>query len=136
MRFQVSVDDPDSGAAVTFATMRELAPPLQSASMVSTKAALIVQRPNARSQPVKVLLDNPDHYRIASVTEADVGNAQLPDGSVVYSFERVKLGKAAALEAETLCTRGLLLASKEKLGRDMRSRIQGFSRTRRHLGTS
>ena len=63
------------------------------------------------------------------ITEADLGNATLPDGSVVYTFERVTVGGRSdrrSLEIDTLCTRGLMLASKEKLDKDLRSQLSSL----------
>jgi hypothetical protein len=141
---EISVDDKESGASVTFDYMSELEPGFRAITPVSIdvmeallqlkvagehtklKAAMIVQRPKARSAPIKVVLENPDTYRFVPVTEADVGNAKLPDGSVVYTFERVTVGGRSdqqSLEVETLCTRGLMLGSKEKLDKDLRSHL-------------
>jgi len=141
---EISVDDNESGASVTFEYMSELEPGFRAITPVSVdvmeallqlkvggertklKAAMIVQRPKARSAPIKTLLENPDTYRLVPIKEADVGNAQLPDGSVVYTFERVTVGGTSdlpSLEVDTLCTRGLMLASKEKLDKDLRSQL-------------
>jgi hypothetical protein len=139
---EISVDDPESGAAVTFGYLTQLEPRFRATTPVSIetmeallqlktagprtplKAAMIVQRPRALSAPIKIALEEPDTYRLVPFTEADVGNARLPDGSVVYTFEQVKVGGLGRYaEIETLCTRGLLLASKEKLSKDVLSRL-------------
>jgi hypothetical protein len=93
------------------------------------EAAMIVQRPKARSAPIKTVLENPDTYRLIPIKEADVGNAKLPDGSVVYTSERVTVGGRSdqrSLEIDTLCTRGIMLASKEKLDKDLRSQLSAL----------
>jgi hypothetical protein len=141
---EISVDDKESGASVTFEYMSELEPGFRTITPVSVdvmeallqlkvagehtklKAAMIVQRPKARSAPIKIVLENPDTYRFVPIMEADVGNAKLPDGSVVYTFERVSVGGRSnqhSLEVDTLCTRGLMLGSKEKLDKDLRSHL-------------
>jgi len=141
---EISVDDTESGASVTFEYMAELEPRFRAITPVSVdvmeallqmkvagehtklRAAMIVQRPKARSAPIKTFLENPDAYRLVPITEADVGNAKLPDGSVVYTFERVTVGGISdrhPLEVDTLCTRGLMLASKKKLSKALRSQF-------------
>ena len=144
---EISVDDKESGASVTFDYMSELEPGFRAITPVSVdvmeallqlkvagehtklKAAMIVQRPKARSAPIKTVLENPDTYRFVPITEADVGNAKLPDGSVVYTFERVTVGGRSnqySLEVDTLCTRALMLGSKEKLDKDLRSHLSAL----------
>jgi len=139
---EISVDDSDSGASVTFEYMTQLEPRFgaTTASPVDTmeallqlkmatkhtqlKAVMVVQRPKAFSTPIRVALENPDDYRLIPITEADVGNARLPNGSVVYSFERVEVGGLQrSAEIDTICTRGLLLVSTEKLSKDLRSQL-------------
>jgi TRAP-type uncharacterized transport system substrate-binding protein len=139
---EISVDDSESGASVTFEYMTQLEPRFgaTTASPVDTmeallqlkmatehtklKAAMVVQRPKVLSTPMRVALENPDDYRLVPITEADVGNARLPDGNVVYSFEHVNVGGLQrSAEIDTMCTRGLMLASKEKLSKDLRSQL-------------
>jgi len=144
---EISVDDAESGAAVTFDHMTELEPRFRAITPVSVdvmeallqikvagehtklRAAMIVQRPKALSEPIKAVLENPGIYRFLPIVEADVGNAKLPDGSAVYTFERVAVGGRSdrgALEIDTLCTRGLMLASKGKLDKDLRSNLSAL----------
>jgi hypothetical protein len=141
---EVSVNDLGSGAAVTFEYLKVMNPGLRNlklrfvdtmeallqmrvAGPASTlKATMLVQRPSTRTEVVKVLLQNAKDYRLIPIRASDVENGRLPDGSVVYSFEKVNVGESMGpdtLEVETLCTRGLLLASKKKLGRDFRSKL-------------
>jgi hypothetical protein len=143
---EISVDTAHSGASVSLLQMTRLEPGFSALTPVyvdvmqallqikvasphsKLRALLMVQRPNVASEPVRVVLDNPDSYRIVPILEADVGNLKLPDGSPVYTFEKVAVGgreRPEAIEVETLCTRGLLLASTSKLGRDARA---GLSR--------
>jgi len=141
---EISVNDLGSGAAVTFGYLMAMNPELASVNLVYVdtmeallqmkvagahtrlKATMLVQRPSTHSEAVKVLLGNREDYRLIPIRASDVANLTLPDGSVVYTFEKVNVGNstgAAALEVETLCTRGLLLASKKKLSRDVRSKF-------------
>jgi len=141
---EISIDDPGSGASATFAYLQAMDPEFARTKPVyvdtieallqikvagkytDLKAAMLVQRASTRSAPVKVLLENPNDYRLVPISEADVQNSRLPDGSVVYSFEKVNIGNTtgdAALDVNTICTRGLLLASKRKLERELRSKL-------------
>jgi hypothetical protein len=141
---EISIDDPGSGASATFAYLQAMDPELArtkpayvdtieallqikvAGKYTELKAAMLVQRPSARSAPVTVLLENPKDYRLIPVSEADIENSKLPDGSVVYTFEPVNIGETSgqsSLDVNTICTRGLLLASKRKLGRDLRSKL-------------
>ena len=141
---EISVDDPGSGASATFDYLVAMDPTLAKAKPVfvdtmeallqikvagthtNLKAAMLVQRPSTRSAPVKILLEYPDDYHLIPITESDVQNSTLPDDSVVYTFEKVKIGGTAAqegLEVDTICIRSLLLASKAKLGRGIRSKL-------------
>jgi hypothetical protein len=141
---EISVDTAHSGAALTLSQMAALQPGfatlapvnvdvLQTLLQIKTasphsklRALLLMQRPSAVPESVRIILDNPDSYRIVPIREPDVGNVELPDGSPVYTFEKVALGgreRPESIEVETLCTRGLLLASESKLGRDARSAL-------------
>lgn len=141
---EISVDTAHSGAALTLSQMAALEPAfaeltpvnvdvLQALLQIKTasahsklRALMLMQRPSAVPESVHIILDNPDSYRIVPILEPDVGNVKLPDGSLVYTFEKVAVGgreRPESIEVETLCTRGLLLASKSKLSRDARSTL-------------
>jgi hypothetical protein len=141
---EISIDDPGSGASATFAYLQAMDPEFAKTTPVyvdtieallqikvagqytDLKAAMLVQRPSTRSPPVTVLLENPNDYRLLPISKTDVENSKLPDGSVVYSFEKVNIGNTkgpGALNVDTICTRGLLLASKRKLSREVRSML-------------
>jgi len=90
------------------------------------RAVMLVQRPSAQTPPIKILLDNANDYQLVPIRETDIQNAKLPDDRVVYTFEKVRIGggeESAAFEVDTICTRSLLLASKAKLDREMRSQL-------------
>jgi hypothetical protein len=89
------------------------------------RAAMLVQRPKRISPPVETVLGAPEAFRLVPITEGDLPNATLPDGSDVYSFERVSLGgdRKGHQEVDTLCTRGLLLGVTDKLSKDVRTRL-------------
>jgi hypothetical protein len=141
---EVSVDDAGSGAAVTWRNMTALEPAFAATTPVFVptmeailqlkvggpytrlRAAMLVQRPRRASPPIEAVLDAPDGYRLVPITEADVPNAKMSDGSDVYSFERVIVGgkkRGNNLGIDTLCTRGLMLGSKAKLSAELRSQL-------------
>jgi hypothetical protein len=138
---RISVGDPNSGAAVTYESMIRLEPRLRSAPPLfvdimeallqikvggkhaSLDAAMFVQRPLRRSPAMQTVLDGPATYRFVAITEQDMSNTQLPDGSSVYTFEKVTVGGKSRRQpstVETLCTRGLLLGATRKLSSDQR----------------
>jgi TRAP-type uncharacterized transport system substrate-binding protein len=141
---EISVDDLGSGASATFDHLVEMDPTLAKTKPVfvdmveamlqvkvggahtKLKAVMLVQRPSARSAAVEILLENASDYQLVPIRQSDVQNAKLPDDSVVYTFEKVRIGGGqgrATFEVETICTRSLLLASKEKLSRELRSQL-------------
>jgi len=141
---EISVDAPGSGASVTFETMSALSPAFRATAPVfvpimeallqvkvgseftKLKTAMLVQRPHRVSPALKFILKEPDSYRFLAIVPEDLPNAVLPDGSPVYSFERVGVGPESSRhhqEVETLCTRALLLGSEDKIGRELRGRL-------------
>ena len=141
---EISVDDLGSGASATFDHLRTMDPALRKTKPVfvdtveamlqvkmggahtQLRAVMLVQRPSAQTPPIKILLDNANDYQLVPIRETDIQNTKLPDERVVYTFEKVRIGSgegSAALEVDTICTRSLLLASKTKLDRDMRSQL-------------
>lgn len=141
---EISVDAPGSGAAVTFETMSLLEPAFRATRPVfvpimeallqvkvhseftELRTALLVQRPHRVSPPLKLILKDPESYRFIPIVASDLPNASLPDGSPIYSFERVSVGPEKSRrhqEIETLCTRALLLGSADKLERELRGRL-------------
>jgi hypothetical protein len=140
----ISVEDPGSGAAVTFRYLLGMNPGLGMPRIVHTeimetllqlkvggaytdlRAAMVVQRPSTQSEAVKVVLTNPDDYLLVPIPGAELKSGSLPDDSAVHTFERVRVGSEGAsggIEVETVCTRSLLLASKRKLDRSLRSKL-------------
>jgi len=140
----ISVDDPNSGAAITYAKMIELNPAFKNTKPVPVdtmeallqlkvgdqysklSAVLLVQRPRRASAPVKMLLDNPDVYKLLPISKADVISGKVAGGGDAYSFQQVAVGGSytrTAPKIQTICTQGLLLAAKQKLSREMRGRL-------------
>jgi len=139
----LSVGDVDSGAALTYAKMVEIDAAFANTTPVPVDTmeallqlkvgkqysklagALLVQRPRRASAPVKLLLENPDLYRLIPITRSDLASA---DASA-YSFQEVTVGGAhsgSKAKVETVCTEGLLLASKGKLSKEMRGQISAI----------
>ena len=75
---------------------------------------------------MQAVLDDPEAYRFVPLTERDIPNARLPDGSVVYEFRQVTAGgkqRRNPVRVKTLCMRGLMLGAKEKLGPELRALV-------------
>jgi hypothetical protein len=89
------------------------------------KAAMFVQRPTAKSPEMQVVLEDPKDFRFVSVTDWDL-NDKLPDGTAVYTFEKVTVAEKKwgfDTKVDTICTRGLLIGAKDKLSPDLRERL-------------
>jgi hypothetical protein len=135
---RIAVGPAGSGAAVTYAYMTTLVPELgrtaaanvgvmealaqlKSAGEYSNvEGALLVQRPRLVSPPLEIVLDDPEAFRIVPIRRGDLTSPKLPDGGPVYTFDRIAVRK---LELETICTRGLLLASKTKVPGETREQL-------------
>jgi hypothetical protein len=139
----IAVQDMNSGVAVTYQYMMTLEPgfrntppafidsieallALKSGSDTNrVQAVMLVQRPSARSDEMRVVLENPDIFRFIPVKDWDL-NDKLPDGSAVYSHETVTIEERRwgfDKSVDTICTRGLLIAAKNKLDSEQRSRL-------------
>ena len=139
----IAVQDPNSGVAVTYEYMTILEPKFKNTAPAfvdgmeallamksgggnsKIKAVMLVQRASARSDEMKVILESPDEYRFVPVKDWDL-NDKLPDGSAVYTFEDVLIEKVDwgfDTKVDTICTRGLMIAAKDKLTPDQRSRL-------------
>jgi TRAP-type uncharacterized transport system substrate-binding protein len=132
----LSVGDAQSGAAITYEYMGLLDPRFRNTAVVNVgmmeallqikaggefatvDAAMLVQRPRITSPPLEAVLDNLDTYRLVPIRSSDLENATLPGGRAVYTFETVKIGfgRDHSVSFETICTPGLLIAAKPKLG--------------------
>jgi TRAP-type uncharacterized transport system substrate-binding protein len=139
----IAIRDPDSGTAVTYSYMIQLEPNFKNtpAAFVDTmeallqiktagkenkiKAAMFVQRPTVKSPEMQVVLEDPKDFRFVPVTDWDL-NDKLPDGTAVYTFEKVTVAEKKwgfDTKVDTICTRGLLIGSKDKLTPDLRERL-------------
>lgn len=132
----LSVVSPESGGAITWDLMSRIEPDFRNTRTVyvnamrallqlrkpefsDLKGLLLVQRPTTVSPPLQIVLDNLDTYRILPIGEGDLGTSKLPDGSEIYTFDDVAIGfgRDHRVKFQTICTRGLLLASTGKLGK-------------------
>ena len=139
----IAVQSPNSGVAVTWEYMTVLEPAFKntapafvdgaeallqmksSGKASKIQAAMVVQRPMAKSTEMQVVLENPQDFRLVPVKDWDL-NDELPDGSPGYTLENFtvveeKWGCDTALD--TTGTRGLLLANKTKLTAEQRARL-------------
>ena len=139
----IAVQSPNSGVAVTWEYMTVLEPAFKntapafvdgaeallqmksSGKASKIQAAMVVQRPMAKSTEMQVVLENPQDFRLVPVKDWDL-NDELPDGSAVYTFENVTVAEKKwgfDTTVGTICTRGLLLANKTKLTAEQRARL-------------
>jgi TRAP-type uncharacterized transport system substrate-binding protein len=139
----IAVQSPNSGVAVTWEYMTLLEPAFKNTAPAfvdgaeallqiksggktsKIQAAMVVQRPMAKSTEMQVVLDNPRDFRLIPVKDWDL-NDKLPDGSAVYTFEKVTVAEKKwgfDTTVDTICTRGLMLANKTKLTADQRARL-------------
>ena len=139
----IAVQSPKSGVAVTWEYMTLLEPAFKNTAPAfvdgaeallqiksggkasQIQAAMVVQKPMAKSTEMQVVLDNPKDFRLVPVKDWDL-NDKLPDGSAVYTFENVTVAEKKwgfDTTVDTICTRGLMLASKAKLTADQRTRL-------------
>lgn len=139
----IAVQSLNSGVAVTWEYMTVLEPAFKntapafvdgaeallqmksSGKASKIQAAMVVQRPMAKSTEMQVVLENPQDFRLVPVKDWDL-NDELPDGSAVYTFENVTVAEKKwgfDTTVDTICTRGLLLANKTKLTAEQRARL-------------
>ena len=139
----IAVQSPNSGVAVTWEYMTELEPAFKNTAPAfvdgaeallqiksggkasKIQAVMVVQKPMAKSTEMQVVLENPKDFRLIPVKDWDL-NDKLPDGSAVYTFENVTVAEKKwgfDTSVDTICTRGLMLANKEKLTADQRARL-------------
>ncbi len=139
----IAVQSPNSGVAVTWEYMTVLEPAFKNTAPAfvdgaeallqikssgkgsKIQAAMVVQKPMAKSTEMQVVLENPKDFRLVPVKDWDL-NDKLPDGSAVYTFENVTVAEKKwgfDTAVDTICTRGLILANKNKLTTDQRTRL-------------
>jgi TRAP-type uncharacterized transport system substrate-binding protein len=139
----IAVQSPNSGVAVTWEYMTRLEPAFKNTAPAfvdgaeallqiksggkssQIQAAMVVQKPMAKSTEMQVVLENPKDFRLIPVKDWDL-NDKLPDGSAVYTFENVTVAEknwGFDTKVDTICTRGLMLANKNKLTADQRTRL-------------
>jgi len=139
----IAVQSAKSGVAVTWEYMTLLEPAFKNTAPAfvdgaeallqiksggkasQIQAAMVVQKPMAKSTEMQVVLENPKDFRLVSVKDWDL-NDKLPDGSAVYTFENVTVAEKKwgfDTAVDTICTRGLMLANKTKLTADQRTRL-------------
>ena len=132
----IALGEVGSGAAVTWSQMTALKPSLsairpESLGLIEALLAMgpdvpfqdapiammIVQRPMAVATPLEVVLRNTNDYSLVPIMKADLQGAGDPSGAPDYNYEKVVVGLARdhQTSVDTICTRGLIIASPEKL---------------------
>tara|TARA_R110000823_G_scaffold119998_17_gene244529 strand:- start:31830 stop:32702 length:873 start_codon:yes stop_codon:yes gene_type:complete len=128
-RITLGIDSEASGVAATFDYLRSLAPELDEITIAfgDTRAALerlmqsadgvdavmVVHRPRVHSPEVDIVIASPGHFNLVHFSDERF-TRPLAGGRKIY--RRMRLG-LPGLEKPvvTICTRGLLIAHKEKL---------------------
>jgi hypothetical protein len=127
---KIAVGHREGGPAVTYGYMTQLEPALENSrplyidvmesmlllkrgeSAPNVKAAMVVQRPHILSPALELALEDPEDFRVIQIRPGELQSTSLPDGSNVYTYEKITLrGSPIA----TLCTRGLLLTANKKI---------------------
>ena len=131
----IAVGEAGSGAAVTWSNMTRLRPGLARTGAVNQgiiealldlrtadpnkglAAAMMVQRPMAVATPLEIVLQNREDYRLVPIREADLQEPDRDGDTSGYRFEKVVVGfgRDYQMSVDTICTRGLVLAAKDKL---------------------
>lgn len=132
----IAVGETGSGAAVTWANMTRLRGDLASTQAVNQGvietllemrtprpddsgpvAAVMVQRPMAVATPLEIVLQNRADFVLVPIREGDLETPGHESDAPVYSHEKVVVGFGRDYQAsiDTICTRALVLAAKNKL---------------------
>ena len=132
----IALGEAGTGAAVTWSQMTALKPSLstirpESLGLIEALLAMgpaapvqdapismmIVQRPMAVATPLEVVLRNTNDYSLVPIVKADLQDAGDPSGAPDYNYEKVVVGLARdhQTSVDTICTRGLIVASPQKL---------------------
>ena len=138
---RIAIFSPDSGVNVTYQYMKLLEPELSNTRVVfmNTEEAMdsltgaespvdsvmLVHRPKDRSPEIQLALDRPNDYRFVAVEDGDL-NDKLPNGEAVYTpldIVLLRVDGEARVSVKTICTKGMLVASKVKLSADQRKQL-------------
>jgi TRAP-type uncharacterized transport system substrate-binding protein len=131
---RIAIPGEQSGVAVTFTYMTNLVPGLDNTKAVYTDtleamkkmragdsdavdAIMLVHRPKVRSPEIHLALDKPSIFHLVPVEDRHLLD-ELPNGETVYEFLDVPLirgGLRSGKSVPTVCTKGLLLSSRNKL---------------------
>ncbi len=135
---RIAVGPRDSGAALTYALMKRIDPAYARTEVAhvgvmealaqikvggpysNLRSAMMVQRPRTVSPPLALVVENPDEYRMVPIRSKDLESPKLPDGRPVYDFREVRVRNTSV---DTMCTRGLVIASKAKLDAGKREHL-------------
>jgi TRAP-type uncharacterized transport system substrate-binding protein len=140
---RIAIPGEQSGVAVTFDYMTNLVPGLGNTKPVYTDtlealkkiqagdgdavdAIMLVHRPKVRSPEIHLALDKPSVLHLVPVEDRHLLD-ELPNGESVYEFLDVPLirgGLRSGKSVPTVCTKGMLLASKSKLGASARAALK------------
>lgn len=134
----IAIGDAGSGAAITWANMSRLQPRLEKVKAVEQgtieallalqsgeansgpTAAMMVQRPMAVATPLEIVLQNAKDFVLVPIARSDLRTSVRGTDSQDYTFEKVIIGfgRDNQSSVDTICTRALILAAKNKLTAD------------------
>jgi TRAP-type uncharacterized transport system substrate-binding protein len=141
--YRIAIPGEQSGVAVTFDYMTNLVPGLDNAKPVYTDtqaamerilardpsavdAVMLVHRPKVRSPEIHLALDKPDVFRMVPVEDRHLAD-KLPSGETVYDFldvPLIRLGLSTDKSVPTICTRGKLLSSRDKMSPEVAATLK------------
>jgi len=131
----IAIGETGSGAAITWMNMARLQPKLGAVKAIEQgtieallelragetasgpTATMMVQRPMAVATPLEIVLRNGDDLALVPIEPGDLPSEVQGTDSPVYTFEKViiGLGRDQQASVDTICTRALVLASRQKL---------------------
>jgi TRAP-type uncharacterized transport system substrate-binding protein len=144
--YQIAISSPDSGVAVTYSYMTTLVPEMAATSVQYTDtgaamngltaggtadAVMLVHRPKEHSPEVDLALRNPDQFRFVQIADERF-NSQLPNGDAVYSSLSLAIPVPDSEERRpvtTICVKGLLVSSREKVLPEQRDTLSTMINT-------
>ena len=142
--YQLAINHPNSGPAITYQYMSLLEPKFKRTTVEyidgmeallrieansehdKVKALMLVMHPRTMFPEIEWVIQNNNIFHFVAVNDWDLDD-RMPDGSSLYEYEDavlsgrleaegyLSIGKEYDIEVETICTRGLIIANKDKL---------------------
>jgi hypothetical protein len=141
--FRIAIPGIESGVAATYRALAALVPgfavtrpvyrdgiggilgSLTAQGPERADAVMLVLRPKRLPAEVQEAVDHPESYRFVAIPQKKLPS-NLPDGQPTYSFIEaplVRRGNAVERSVPTVCTKGLLVASRAKMASQVKRRL-------------